>query len=115
MGEGLYSIPFRTIREPVLFVLCLTSNPSSSRISNFQTLQSGQKLYQWVAQTAAGWGQGKKGEVGLVVGATQTQYIRDLRQLVPDTVFLVPGVGTQGGGFCGEFSRKAARRMNMES
>jgi len=88
--------PFLDYPGTCSFVLCLTSNPSSADFQ-LQTLQNGHKLYEWVAQTAAGWGKGKKGEVGLVVGATQTQYIKDLRQLVPDTVFLVPGVGTQGG------------------
>ena len=81
-------------------MLCLTSNPSSSDFQ-LQTLQNGQKLYEWVAQTAVGWGKGKKGEVGLVVGATQTQYLKDLRKLAPDTAFLVPGVGTQGGDLQG--------------
>jgi orotidine-5'-phosphate decarboxylase len=81
-------------------VLCLTSNPSSSDFQ-LQTLQNGQKLYEWVAQIAIGWEKGKKGEVGLVVGATQTQYLKDLRKLAPDTVFLVPGVGTQGGDLPG--------------
>jgi orotidine-5'-phosphate decarboxylase len=92
--------PFLEYPGTCSFVLCLTSNPSSADFQ-LQTLQNGQKLYEWVAKTATGWGQGKKGEVGLVVGATQTQYIKDLRELVPDTVFLVPGVGTQGGDLQG--------------
>jgi len=92
--------PFLDYPGTCSFVLCLTSNPSSSDFQ-LQTLQNGQKLYEWVAQTAIGWEKGKKGEVGLVLGATQTQYLKDLRKLAPDTVFLVPGVGTQGGDLQG--------------
>lgn len=92
--------PFLDFPGTCSFVLCLTSNPSSADFQ-LQTLQGGEKLYENVARTAASWGQGKKGEVGLVVGATQTKYLSDLRKLVPDTVFLVPGVGAQGGDLQG--------------
>ncbi|HVZ79487.1 MAG TPA: orotidine-5'-phosphate decarboxylase [bacterium] len=78
------------------FVLCLTSNPSSADFQT-QVLEGGEKLYEKVAKTAVEWGKGKRGEVGLVVGATQARSLADLRKLVPDTVFLVPGVGAQGG------------------
>jgi orotidine-5'-phosphate decarboxylase len=88
--------PFLDYPGTCSFILCLTSNPSSADFQ-FQTLQSGERLYEKVAKTAITWGQGKKGEIGLVVGATQTQYLKDLRDLAPETVFLVPGVGTQGG------------------
>ena len=92
--------PFLEYPGTCSFVLCLTSNPSSADFQ-LQTLQSGEKLYEKVAKTAAGWAKGKKGEIGLVVGATQTQYLKDLRALVPDTTFLVPGVGAQGGDLQG--------------
>jgi len=88
--------PFLEYEGTCSFVLCLTSNPSAADFQT-QTLQSGEKLYEKVAKTAVGWAQGKKGEIGLVVGATQSQYIGELRKWVPDTPFLVPGVGAQGG------------------
>ncbi len=37
------------------------------------------------------------GNVGLVVGATGPDELEELRELVPDIPFLVPGVGAQGG------------------
>jgi orotidine-5'-phosphate decarboxylase len=92
--------PFLEYPGTCSFVLCLTSNPSSADFQ-LQTLQSGEKLYEKVAKTAVEWAKGKKGEIGLVVGATQTQYLKDLRQLVPETTFLIPGVGTQGGDLQG--------------
>lgn len=92
--------PFLDYPGTCSFVLCLTSNPSSADFQQ-QELKSGEKLYERVAKEAVGWAKGKKGEVGLVVGATQTQYLKDLRSLVPNTPFLVPGVGAQGGDLAG--------------
>ena len=92
--------PFLEYPGTCSFVLCLTSNPSAADFQ-LQTLQSGEKLYEKVAKTALGWAEGKKGEIGLVVGATQTQHLKDLRQLAPMATFLVPGVGTQGGDLQG--------------
>jgi orotidine-5'-phosphate decarboxylase len=92
--------PFLEYPGTCSFVLCLTSNPSSADFQ-LQELKGGEKLYQKVAKTAVQWGQGKKGEIGLVVGATQTQHLRELRGLVPSTTFLVPGVGAQGGDLQG--------------
>jgi orotidine-5'-phosphate decarboxylase len=92
--------PFLEYPGTCSFVLCLTSNPSSADFQ-LQLLQSGEKLYERVAKTAVHWSNGKKGEVGLVVGATQAQHLKDLRALVPETIFLVPGVGTQGGDLQG--------------
>lgn len=88
--------PFLDYPGTCSFILCLTSNPSSADFQ-LQTLQTGERLYERVAKTAVSWGQGKKGEIGLVVGATQAQFVKDLRVIAPETVFLVPGVGTQGG------------------
>src|SRR5580693_200601 len=76
--------PFLEYPGTCSFVLCLTSNPSSADFQ-LQTLQSGEKLYERVAKTAVQWAEGKKGEIGLVVGATQTQYLKDLRQWVPES------------------------------
>ena len=95
MGGDAVS-PFLEYEGTCSFVLCLTSNPSAV---DFQTLElaDGGRLYERVARTALAWGEGKKAEVGLVVGATQTRYLKDLRALAPEACFLVPGVGTQGG------------------
>ena len=35
--------------------------------------------------------------MGAVVGATEPEHIGRLRELMPHSVFLVPGVGAQGG------------------
>jgi len=76
-----------------VFVLCLTSNPSAK---DFQFLNTGEDLlYERVAKAAVEWK--NEGEVGLVVGATQHETIRRIRDIVGDMPILVPGVGAQGG------------------
>jgi orotidine-5'-phosphate decarboxylase len=100
--------PFLDYPGTCSFVLCLTSNPSSADFQ-LQTLQTGEKLYEKVAKTAVEWGKGKKGEIGLVVGATQTQYLKQLRSLAPDVAFLVPGVGAQGGDLQGVLKEGKAK------
>jgi orotidine-5'-phosphate decarboxylase len=35
--------------------------------------------------------------MGAVVGATAPQHLGRLRELMPDSVFLIPGIGVQGG------------------
>ena len=35
--------------------------------------------------------------MGAVVGATEPEHLGRLRELMPDSVFLLPGVGAQGG------------------
>ncbi|MET0491045.1 MAG: orotidine 5'-phosphate decarboxylase / HUMPS family protein, partial [Acidimicrobiales bacterium] len=44
---------------------------------------------------AASWGPG--GTVGLVVGATAPEQLREIRAVAPGLALLVPGVGAQGG------------------
>ena len=36
-------------------------------------------------------------DVGAIVGATEPQHLARARELMPDAVFLLPGVGAQGG------------------
>src|SRR5205823_1129647 len=54
----------------------------------------GEPLYRRVAREALALEAGS--EVGLVVGATQPEALRQVRALGEDTVLLVPGVGAQG-------------------
>lgn len=59
-------------------------------------------LYLHVARLVSGWGAGLIGDfgysrVGAVVGATHPKEGMLLRQAMPNTFFLVPGYGAQGG------------------
>ena len=85
--------PFIKDEKRGVFVLCLTSNPSSR---DFQYLVSdGKPLYQRVAEMVVGWNE--KGNCGLVVGATHSEALEGIREVAPDLPFLIPGVGAQGG------------------
>jgi len=89
--------PFVSYRDRGVFVLCRTSNPGAA---DFQDLRCRhgrgyRPLYQMVALKAAEWN--THGNVGLVVGATYPGELGILRRSHPDMLFLVPGIGTQGG------------------
>ena len=84
--------PFFSYEDRGVIVLCRTSNPSSREFQE-QKLENGRMLYQHMALTATSWAP----NVGLVVGATAPEELRDVRGLVPDAFLLIPGVGAQGG------------------
>ncbi|MFZ2987436.1 orotidine-5'-phosphate decarboxylase [Ideonella sp.] len=78
-----------------LILLCRTSNPGGNDLQ-FQTLASGEKLYEQVARLAAGaWNRDNR--LGLVVGATYPEELARVRELAPTLPLLIPGVGAQGG------------------
>ena len=52
-------------------------------------------MYEVVAKQVIGLSEDTN--VGLVVGATFPQELASLRSSFPDTPFLIPGVGAQGG------------------
>ena len=79
-----------------LFVLARTSNSGGADFQNL-TVGNDKRLYEYVAQRCAEWNADSTADVGLVVGATTTDELAAVRDLVPDLPFLVPGVGAQGG------------------
>ncbi len=77
-----------------VIVLCRTSNPGAR---DFQDLESGGKhLYRHVAERVARDWNGA-GNCMLVIGATYPQELAEIRSVVGNLPFLVPGVGAQGG------------------
>ncbi|MBI4308531.1 MAG: orotidine-5'-phosphate decarboxylase [Chloroflexi bacterium] len=91
--------PFLSYAGKGVFVLCRTSNPGSAEFQAMEAHSPGTReerpLYEWVALRAASW----KGpaSLGLVVGATYPDELRRIRSICPGLLFLVPGVGVQGG------------------
>jgi orotidine-5'-phosphate decarboxylase len=85
--------PFLQFEGKWTIVLGLTSNTGSA---DFQLQPSGdQLLYQRVLRTVASWG--TPDNIMFVIGATRKEQLQEVRQLLPDHFFLVPGVGAQGG------------------
>ena len=86
--------PFFDYDQKLIFVLCLTSNPGSADFEEKQ-LQSGAALYETVLGKVQDWE--RNGNAGIVVGATKTRRLGDIRKAAPGLFFLIPGVGAQGG------------------
>jgi orotidine-5'-phosphate decarboxylase len=88
-------LPFLQKPNHWVFVLALTSNPGSQ---DFQYLEcNGKKLYEWVMEKSLSWSVEMKGTIGFVVGATHSGDLFGIKKIAPDSFFLVPGVGAQGG------------------
>lgn len=85
-----------------VFALARTSNPDSDLIQS-RELASGKRVMHLVGAMIAEMGRQRTGDRGLsalgaVVGATKAaSEMGELRALMPAQMFLVPGVGAQGG------------------
>lgn len=84
-----------------LFVLVRTSNPGAADVQGLE-LAGGDTVSDRLAAIAAAAGSDGIGEAGLadvgaVVGATAPEWVAALRERMPKTIFLLPGVGAQGG------------------
>ena len=92
MGEDSVK-PFLEYDAKFTFLLGLTSNKGSQ---DFQMLNYENKnLYHKIFEKSAEWAEYKT--LGYVTGATHPKQLEELRNLYPDRVFLIPGVGSQGG------------------
>lgn len=86
--------PFLDRADRGVVVLCRTSNPGSGEFQDLPV--DGRPLYQHVAERVARDWNGH-GNCLLVMGATWPQELAQVRALVGDLPFLVPGIGAQGG------------------
>ncbi|SEB77377.1 orotidine-5'-phosphate decarboxylase [Tenacibaculum sp. MAR_2009_124] len=85
--------PFLAFNDKHTIMLALTSNEGAF---DFQTKQvENQELYKHVLETSKGWKNSQN--LMYVVGATKAEYLAEIRQIIPDSFLLVPGVGAQGG------------------
>jgi orotidine-5'-phosphate decarboxylase len=104
MGEDSVR-PFLEYKNKWTIVLGLTSNPGAK---DFELQQTGkERLYEKVLRTVAGWGSTEN--LMFVIGATQPEEFINIRNILPDHFFLVPGVGFQGGSLK-EISEKAMNK-----
>lgn len=86
--------PFLDFEDKWVILLALTSNAGSM---DFQLIkdENGKPLYQTVLEKSQEWGTPEN--LMYVVGATRGELIGEVRKVVPENFFLVPGVGAQGG------------------
>jgi orotidine-5'-phosphate decarboxylase len=83
-----------------VFLLVRTSNLGAARLQDADV--GGKPMHEELAAIVAESAPVLTGESGLsgmgaVVGATAPQHLGRLRELMPDSIFLIPGIGAQGG------------------
>lgn len=93
MGEDSVT-PFLEFKDKWVILLALTSNKGALDFQ-FMTDIKGEELYKKVLRLSTRWGNDEN--MMFVVGATRAEGIGEVRKLVPNHFFLVPGVGAQGG------------------
>lgn len=85
--------PFLAFKDKHTILLALTSNQGAF---DFQTrLMEGKELYKYVLETSKTYANSEN--LMYVVGATKATFLQEIRQIIPDSFLLVPGVGAQGG------------------
>ena len=85
--------PFLEFNEKHTILLALTSNKGAF---DFQTKENTNALlFESVLDTSKTWKNSK--QLMYVVGATKAAYFKKIRDIVPNSFLLVPGIGAQGG------------------
>lgn len=85
--------PFLAYKDKWTILLARTSNTSSKDFQ--ELLLNDEYLYQHVIRKSSEWAGAD--QMMYVVGATQPESLRLIRQMVPEHFLLIPGVGAQGG------------------
>jgi orotidine-5'-phosphate decarboxylase len=85
-----------------IFAVLKTSFKPNSIIENLESLNN-RPHWEEVAELVKKWGADLIGEngyssLGAVVGATYPKEMKRAREILPNSWFLVPGYGAQGGG-----------------
>jgi orotidine-5'-phosphate decarboxylase len=84
-----------------VLVLVRTSNPGAADVEELE-LAGGDRVWERIAVLVDALGRDNLvtsglSDVGAVVGATAPEHLERARELMPHAVFLLPGVGAQGG------------------
>jgi len=83
-----------------LFVLVRTSNPGAADFFDLELAAGGplwERLARLVAEAGTPGPESGLAEICAVTGATQPEHLARMRELMPRTIFLLPGIGAQGG------------------
>ncbi len=89
--------PFLGRIDKGIFVLIKTSNQGADEFQDLDVVVNGvtKPLYRIFAEHVKTWN--SRENVGVVVGATHPEDLKEVRQIVGDMPILVPGIGAQGG------------------
>ncbi len=88
------TVKFAHARNLGVFMLCLMTNPAAIVFMKGKTGDKGEIAFEWIAKETK-----RVAGDGLVVGATKDpKDMKHVREIAgEDSIFLVPGVGAQGG------------------
>ncbi len=85
--------PFLAFKDKHTILLALTSNKGAF---DFQTkMVEGKELYKQVLEISKTYENSEN--LMYVVGATKATFLTEIRNIIPNSFLLVPGVGAQGG------------------
>ena len=87
--------PFLNYDDKWVIILALTSNSSFADFQLFENPTTGRKLFEEVIMKSMHWG--TESNTMYVVGATRSDLLTQVRNIIPEHFLLVPGVGEQGG------------------
>ena len=82
---GYESLTHLMRKDKGLFVLARTTNPYAYKIQS----RVQDHLYEWCQKSI---------DMGLVVAGNKEAFVHEMRKHLPNTWFLSPGIGAQGGG-----------------
>lgn len=97
-----------------LFVLVKTSNPGSKMVMDLQDeeLTVSEKMGRLLEDLGTDMiGDYGFHSIGAVVGATALNEVKALREAMPNTLFLMPGIGAQGGSV--DLVKQAANQSGL--
>ncbi len=105
LGEDALEPFFKSSREAGkgIFVLVRTSNPGAAVLQDRVLSGTCDTVFETVAKQLAPRAVEMKGpatgwsSLGVVVGASHPEHAERVRQILPRSLFLVPGYGAQGG------------------
>ena len=85
--------PFLEFGDKHTILLALTSNQGAFDLQT--KMVDGNELFKEVLKVSKSYDNADR--IMYVVGATKASYLAEIRKIVPESFFLVPGVGAQGG------------------
>ena len=101
--------PFLKYKNKHTILLALTSNNGSADFQLFSNNSSA--LYKEVIKRSKEWNGADN--LMYVVGATKSDYINEIRAIVPNSFLLIPGIGFQGGNLRKTFENGANKKIGL--
>ena len=85
--------PFLEYKDKNTIILGLTSNEGSKDLQLRPS--ANEYVFMDLIKSSKTWNNSKN--LMYVIGATKTEYLEEIRKIIPDNFLLIPGIGVQGG------------------